>query len=133
MLPLIARYFDVTIDELFEPDMRAYANQAERLMVEFETDISDSETFAAAYNQINDYNSAIQIAGKGLELFPDNAILLVHSLALYFINSGDKERAQVNNINQPDGWFMIRYCGGECYADDRDRCWWNQYRCGIVK
>ncbi len=49
MLPAIASFFDVTIDELFKPDMMAYRNKAERLMSIYERDIENSDAFEAVF------------------------------------------------------------------------------------
>jgi transcriptional regulator with XRE-family HTH domain len=48
LLPEIASFFDVTIDELFKPDMKAYRNKAARLMAVYETDFGDSDAFDKA-------------------------------------------------------------------------------------
>lgn len=48
MLPDIADYFSVTIDELFKSNMTAYRNKAERLISKYESDISNSEAFELA-------------------------------------------------------------------------------------
>ncbi|MDR0916513.1 MAG: helix-turn-helix domain-containing protein [Oscillospiraceae bacterium] len=47
LLPDIAAFFGVTIDELFKPNMRAYPNLAHRYMSEYESFPSD-ETFSKA-------------------------------------------------------------------------------------
>ncbi|PNT92085.1 hypothetical protein CDQ83_00415 [Clostridium thermosuccinogenes] len=47
MLPEIANFFDITIDELFKPNMMAYRNKAERLMSIYESDIENSDAFEA--------------------------------------------------------------------------------------
>lgn len=49
MLPAIANFFDVTIDELFKPNMMAYRNKAERLMSIYERDIENSDAFEAVF------------------------------------------------------------------------------------
>ena len=48
ILPVIANYFDITIDELFKPNMMAYRNKAERLMAIYESDIENSDAFESA-------------------------------------------------------------------------------------
>jgi transcriptional regulator with XRE-family HTH domain len=48
LLPDISAFFEVTIDELFKPDMKAYRNKATRLMAIYETDFNDSEAFERA-------------------------------------------------------------------------------------
>jgi transcriptional regulator with XRE-family HTH domain len=61
MLPEIADYFSVTIDELFKPGMTAYRNKAERLLSKYESDINNSETFELAnkeYTKLISENSA---------------------------------------------------------------------------
>lgn len=45
ILPAIANFFDITIDELFKPNMMAYRNKAARLMSIYESDIENSDTF----------------------------------------------------------------------------------------
>lgn len=51
MLPEIAEFFDVTIDELFKPGMMAYRNKAERLMAKYESDIEQSDVFEMAVRE----------------------------------------------------------------------------------
>lgn len=61
LLPEIAAYFSVTIDELFKPGMTTYRNKAERLMSKYESDINHSETFELAnkeYTKLISENSA---------------------------------------------------------------------------
>lgn len=48
ILPEIANFFGITIDELFKPNMMAYRNKAERLMAIYESNIEDSDAFEAA-------------------------------------------------------------------------------------
>lgn len=48
MLPDIAEFFGVAVDELFKPDMTAYRNKAERLAVLYESDIGSTDTFIKA-------------------------------------------------------------------------------------
>jgi transcriptional regulator with XRE-family HTH domain len=51
ILPDIADYFSITIDELFKPDMKAYRNKAQRLTAVYESNINDSEAFEKADNE----------------------------------------------------------------------------------
>lgn len=48
LLPDIADFFEVTIDELFRSNMTVYRNKAERLLAVYETDFSNSEAFDKA-------------------------------------------------------------------------------------
>ena len=48
LLPTIAETFGVTIDDLFQPNMRAYRNKAERLMLLYESNMDDMEIFHKA-------------------------------------------------------------------------------------
>ena len=48
ILPSIANFFDITIDELFKPNMTAYRNKAERLLSIYESDIDNSDAFEYA-------------------------------------------------------------------------------------
>ncbi len=50
-LPEIADFFDVTIDDLFKPNMTAYKNKAGRLMSVYESDTNNSEAFEKADNE----------------------------------------------------------------------------------
>lgn len=64
MVPEIADYFSVTIDELFKPGMTAYRNKAERLMSKYESDINNSENFELAnkeYTKLISENNATAI------------------------------------------------------------------------
>jgi transcriptional regulator with XRE-family HTH domain len=48
MLPLIAEYFDIAIDDLFKAGMTAYRHKAQRLLAQYESDIRQSEIFELA-------------------------------------------------------------------------------------
>lgn len=48
ILPDIAAFFDLTIDDLFKPNLTAYKNKAGRLMSLYESDINNSEVFEKA-------------------------------------------------------------------------------------
>lgn len=48
MLPDIAEFFGVAIDELFKPDMTAYRNKSERLAALYESDIDNTDSFEKA-------------------------------------------------------------------------------------
>ncbi|KWX69804.1 helix-turn-helix domain-containing protein [Paenibacillus jilunlii] len=68
VLPEIADYFSVTIDDLFKPSMPAYRNKAERLMSKYESDINNSETFELANKEytklISEKNAAATDLGS---------------------------------------------------------------------
>ena len=48
LMPAIAEFFGVTIDTLFQANMMAYRNKAERLMSLYESDVSNVEIFTQA-------------------------------------------------------------------------------------
>lgn len=48
ILPNIAEYFEVSIDELFKENMDVYKNKAQRLMAIYESDIENSDYFEKA-------------------------------------------------------------------------------------
>lgn len=48
LLPSIALFFNVTIDDLFMPRMTAYRNKAERLAAVYEADVSNRDAFLDA-------------------------------------------------------------------------------------
>jgi transcriptional regulator with XRE-family HTH domain len=48
LLPAIAEFFDVKIDDLFKPDMTAYRHKPQRLMAVYENNIRDNEAFGKA-------------------------------------------------------------------------------------
>ena len=47
-MPAIAEFFGVTIDTLFQPNMMAYRNKAERLMSLYESNVGNVEIFTQA-------------------------------------------------------------------------------------
>lgn len=48
LMPAIAEFFGVTIDTLFQPNMMAYRNKAERLMSLYESNVGNVEIFTQA-------------------------------------------------------------------------------------
>ncbi len=60
-LPQIADFFEVTIDDLFRPNMTVYKNKAQRLMTMYECDQDNSEAFERAqaeYQRLFDSQNA---------------------------------------------------------------------------
>lgn len=49
MLPQIADFFEVSIDDLYRPHMTVYKNKAQRMMTIYECDQDNSEAFDRAY------------------------------------------------------------------------------------
>lgn len=86
ILPEIADFFDITIDELFKPNMTAYENKAERLMAIYEGDIENSEAFEAAnkeYKKLIEENK-LSIKDKG------NYAFLNDCRARYYLKIAEK-------------------------------------------
>ncbi|KWX79762.1 hypothetical protein AMQ84_05700 [Paenibacillus riograndensis] len=98
VLPEIADYFSVTIDDLFKSNMPAYRNKAERLMSKYESDINNSETFELANKEytklISEKNAAATDLGSYAYLNDLRSQYYLKIAESYYLQANEEGRNQ---------------------------------------
>jgi len=146
LIPAIAEYFEVTIDELFQPNMQGYKNKAARLFAfyehrpskqhyekadaEFEKLIAENKADAddyRNYGMLNQFRAqklnqkAEDFYKKSIEMGNEKSEgqlrWLLESLGRHQENIDKYEEAVKNDPNNARNWYLLAYSYGGDYGD----------------